>query len=292
MTTLNIPQWDYNFWFYPGPDGIGDWVVSYFHSGHFYCNYSETTGPSVEDSAEKQEVIAAFQIFKQRPEYKLVQYMRSGISMPDSVTSDQIDILADAYNECLAGAILLRHLTSYKDANIGIRRVSTMIEWLSNNKFYSAPASSQYHESFSGGLLYHSVKVLNEMIKLYKLECFQNERIESIAIAALTHDWCKIGLYHTYLRNVKNEDTGKWEQREAYKRELTGIPMGHGSTSTYYVQKFIPLTDAEALAIRWHMGIWYCHDAEVNDLQKANECYPLVHMLQFADQLAITNYVN
>lgn len=45
-----------------------------------------------------------------------------------------------------------------------------------------------------------------------------------------------------------------------------------------------------ALAIRWHMGRWNVVDSEVNDLQTANENYPMVHMIQFADQLSIVNY--
>ena len=54
--------------------------------------------------------------------------------------------------------------------------------------------------------------------------------------------------------------------------------------------KFFKLDLAECLAIRWHMGRWNVSESEVNEFQQANEQYPLVHMLQFADRLAITAY--
>ena len=54
--------------------------------------------------------------------------------------------------------------------------------------------------------------------------------------------------------------------------------------------KFFKLSQEEALAIRWHMGEYNVADNEMNELHYANENYPLVFLLQFADRLSITNY--
>ena len=106
----------------------------------------------------------------------------------------------------------------------------------------------------------------------------------------MTHDWCKIGLYSTYQRNVKSETTGKWEQVTAYRREEPTIPLGHGVESLYKTIKAFKITDEEATAIRWHMGEYNVASNEVNELHAANERYPLVQMLQFADRLSIVKY--
>ena len=93
------------------------------------------------------------------------------------------------------------------------------------------------------------------------------------------------------MRNVKNEETGQWEKVDAFKREYSGLTFGHGVTSMFYAMRYMPdLTEEEAAAIRWHQGRWNVCDAELNEFQRCNEIYPLVHLVQFADQLAIVQY--
>ena len=61
----------------------------------------------------------------------------------------------------------------------------------------------------------------------------------------------------------------------------------------FLIQKMIPdLTLPEACAIRWHMSTWRVAGDEKDEIQKANEDFQLVHLIQFADQLSITNYAN
>lgn len=165
-----------------------------------------------------------------------------------------------------------------------------IVQWLRTTDFYSAPASTQFHEAYAGGLVHHTLKVVAEIIELCKLPKFASVDITSAVLAALCHDWCKINMYEAYQRNVKN-DEGKWEQVTAYRRNPQGVPLGHGTTSMFLLTRFSnKVTTDEALAIRWHMGRWYACDSELNELQSANENCPLVHLLQFADQLAITSY--
>lgn len=237
------------------------------------------------------EMISAFKLYALRPEYTV----GSLIYVPDIVDDIALDKLAIAYDSVLLGACLLKHkhrLVTGGDPDTILPRLGSMLEWLNGNKFYHSPASSRFHEAYRGGLLVHSINVYNQMIKLHSMEPFSNVAIQSAAFTALVHDWCKIGMYESYYKNVKNEQTGQWEKQEAYKRNPEGIPLGHGVTSMYYASKFAVLTDEEALAIRWHMSHWNVCDGEVDEFQRANERYPLVHMLQFADQLAITDYGN
>ena len=289
MSNLLIPEYHYQYWFYRSPEGDGSWIVTNLKTGQFITNY-----PVMQEAIPEEDqkvIVAAFAEFTLRPEYYMYNNI-TNLTLPDVPTSD-IDItLADMYNKFLAGAMLTRFVATYKDANVGIKRVTAVLDWLESNKFYESPGSTKYHEAYRGGLMLHSLRVLKLLIQLWELPTFKYESLESLVITSLTHDWCKIGLYHSYMKNVKNDETGKWEQRAAYRREITGVPMGHGELSLYYLMKFIPVTDDEALAIRWHMAMWQCPDALQDELQTANERYPLVYMLQFADQLSITEYAN
>lgn len=172
------------------------------------------------------------------------------------------------------------------------RRFSRCVEWLRSTDFYRCPASTRYHESHPFGLLQHSLKVFNKTLELLRLPSFADVDISSAVLCSLTHDWCKIGNYEEYMRNVKNEQTGKWEQVPSYRLNMTSLTLGHGVTSMFLVSRFLNLTPEEAAAIRWHMGHWRVIPSEESELQRCNEIYPLVHLVQFADQLAITEYGN
>jgi hypothetical protein len=65
------------------------------------------------------------------------------------------------------------------------------------------------------------------------------------------------------------------------------LPLGHGEKSVFMLQRFIPLTDEEALAIRWHMTAFdpSIHFNYPNGyaFKKAAEMSPLVTLLFTAD---------
>lgn len=165
------------------------------------------------------------------------------------------------------------------------------VNWLSTTDFYEAPASTIYHESEVGGLLKHTFITAYHAAMLSSLPVFGKVNPEDAIFVALVHDWCKIGYYESYQKNVKNETTGQWEKQAAFKRKDHSYScLGHGVSSMYMAQKFFKLSIDECLAIRWHMSAWRVVDSEMNELQQANETYPLVHLLQFADQLSLVKY--
>lgn len=165
-----------------------------------------------------------------------------------------------------------------------------LYQWLDDSGFYTSPASTQYHEAYKGGLCDHTLRVVNNIIALHNLDVFAGVDVASAVLVALVHDWCKIGSYTSYQKNVKDA-SGNWVKETAFKYTNDPvISLGHGVSSMYLASKWFSLSEEEALAIRWHMGAWRVVTTECNELQHANENYPLVHMLQFADQLAIVNY--
>ncbi len=164
-----------------------------------------------------------------------------------------------------------------------------LLDFLENKSdFFTAPASTRYHNAFVGGLLRHSLNVYHCLKAYMARERVQNEyglkaSDESIAIAALLHDVCKVNFYRMSYRNVKNEKTGQWEKAPYFEINDT-LPYGHGEKSVYMISGYMRLTREEALAIRWHMGFSGTEDKFT--IGKALETYPFAFALSVADMEA------
>lgn len=158
--------------------------------------------------------------------------------------------------------------------------MDSLIEWLESTDFFTAPASTKYHGAYEGGLLVHSNNVFEWLVS--EMEVCS----DSVILVSLLHDVCKANYYKVSTRNVKNPDTGAWEQVPFYTVE-DSFPYGHGEKSVYLISKHITLTDEEAMAIRWHMGGF---DEAVRGgsyaLSGAFEQYKLAFHLHIADMKA------
>ena len=230
------------------------------------------------------DIRAEFQLFKEfRPEYTVSErIVMSTMSPADAV---------DRYQRMLIGCALIRAKRRGLDnPDDALPKLSKCIDWLASTDFYDAPGSSVYHDSKPQGLLYHTLRVAQNVMLLCDLGRFSTVNIEDAVLIALVHDWCKIYRYEYYLKNVQDE-SGVWNKVPAYRRRTTiNVPMGHGELSLHLAQSFFRLSLEESLAIRWHMGAWRVVPDDMNDLQAANENFPMVHLIQFADQLSIVNY--
>ena len=134
----------------------------------------------------------------------------------------------------------------------GRENMDSLLAWLEEETdFYSAPASTNNHGAFDGGLLIHSLnvyKILKNFNKMIKCE-----REDSIVIAGLLHDVCKTNFYTREIRNVKTPGKREWNEKEVYAIN-DELPFGHGEKSVFLLMRHIRLTEEEAIAIRWHMG--------------------------------------
>lgn len=161
--------------------------------------------------------------------------------------------------------------------------IDELLKWLEDSDFYTCPASSRYHGAYKGGLLEHSLNVYDEFNRLLKVYPEVNAPKESIAIAALFHDLCKVNMYVTEKRNRKNE-FGQWESYDAYKIDEKFRFGGHGSKSVFIVQHFIDLTLEEAVAINCHMSSW--EEGAAKTVGASFEQYPFAWLLHVADESA------
>lgn len=158
-----------------------------------------------------------------------------------------------------------------------------LLEWLETTDFYTAPASTRFHGDYEGGLVEHSIHVWEELVRILKAYPEVKVSAETAAIVSLLHDLCKIGCYKVELRNTKVNNT--WVKKPVYVFKEDFCYGGHGSKSVYLAQKYMNLTEQEAVAINCHMGY---ADRTPNDysLGGAYEQYPLAWLLHVADESA------
>jgi hypothetical protein len=167
--------------------------------------------------------------------------------------------------------------------NIHREGADALLRWLESTDFFTAPASTKYHSCHEGGLCEHSLNVYKRLSRVFFGENSiehgkEAAEKETVAICGLLHDVCKANFYKASTRNVKNDETGKWEKKPYYAVDEK-FPFGHGEKSVFLIERFMKLTPEEAVAIRFHMG-------EFDTLRCTSDAYskfPLAVMLHVAD---------
>ena len=175
------------------------------------------------------------------------------------------------------------------EAKTAIKRpgLYSLLDWLETTDFYDAPCSGRYHGSYKGALVEHSLNVYQVFWNIaprFGYDASNITLLEESAIVCLFHDLCKVNFYEPYMRNVKNPDTGIWEQVEEYRPKGSTTLASHGACSCYRVMQFMKLTETEFAAILHHMGAWdksqYSNPGEVYANNK------LAWLLHVADEAA------
>lgn len=169
--------------------------------------------------------------------------------------------------------------------------IADLEEW----GFFEAPASAGHHLNVKGGLLLHSLNTCKAALKVWEgmkqLESTVEKQVprESVVIASLLHDVCKTDIYQPTMKRKKNA-LGVWEDVPGYNVSYKNFPMGHGEKSVILLLcSGLELTDAEMLAIRWHMGPWGLNMNSYEDQRNydtAHTLYPLVMIVHTGDCLA------
>lgn len=160
-------------------------------------------------------------------------------------------------------------------------------KFLKESSFFTCPASQYSHANYPGGLAWHSLnltKIALGLNKMYKTDIPE----ESIIVAGLFHDLCKIDNYKIDVK-WKKDDKGKWVSYKTYGNN--NLPQcQHGPQSALIAARYIKLTIEEEQAICWHMGAYGQSDAENRAMSKATESNPLILLIQQADMASAFIY--
>ena len=165
--------------------------------------------------------------------------------------------------------------------------IDKLADYLSDSTdFFTAPASTRFHNNFSGGLAQHCLNVYENFKSLLEIKGIEMSE-DSIIICALLHDLCKCNTYVVETRNRKNEQ-GQWEKYNIWATNKdVDIPLPHSSRSIAIIRKFINLSIYVYFTIFFHMGPYGGEDYVYrNMLKAANEKYPQTVLFYVADTIA------
>lgn len=157
--------------------------------------------------------------------------------------------------------------------------VLNFINWLETTDFFEAPASTQYHENYVGGLCEHSLKVYDTLERLHEEFEFDID-YKSRIIMALLHDICKIDCYIKEKKNVKIGQN--WTQVDYWKYDDKN-PIGHGHKSVItIINEGLKLNDIEINSIISHMNGYDKSDMfNASNIYNKNELTIWLHVADF-----------
>ena len=164
-----------------------------------------------------------------------------------------------------------------------------LMEFLCNEGFFVAPASTRWHGAYSGGLFDHSALVYRNLQNMTNKLGLEWQRPESPFIVGMFHDMCK---YDSYIKKngVKVELANNQSieipdpENEFFEWNNDTLLKGHGAKSVMIISRFFTLTEEELLCIRYHMGAY--EKDEWEEYGKSIEKYPNVLYTHTADMIA------
>lgn len=149
------------------------------------------------------------------------------------------------------------------------RLTSCQIKRLEDIGYFKAPASKGHHLAYDGGLIEHSINVVDRMLEL---GAFENE--DSAYRVGMLHDLVKCKCY-------RQKDDGTFDY-------VQPPYPGHGVASVMIAQELgISLTPVEMAAITWHMGAFGLGERELKEYHAAIRRFPReIILTHAADHLA------
>ncbi len=168
---------------------------------------------------------------------------------------------------------------------IGDKISNEFKRWLTDNGFFTAPASTKYHGAYEGGLFDHSYEVTQVLLDMTQRLNLQWTRPESPYIIGFFHDLCKIDNYITITDEpgeimMGTDDVKGKEIHFEYNPNC--ILTGHADKSIMLLSQFVNLTEEELLCIRFHMGAYEGQD-QWDNYDKAIRKYETVLFTHTAD---------
>lgn len=221
--------------------------------------------------------------------------IKSKENLSAMLNSDQINENKEKFKSLLMEAAQLK-----PEKQKGIER---LLDYLEQTDFYTAPASTKYHQNYEGGLVEHTLNVFKHLEKLVSNYGFDSlEETDpnfisrfDIIMSSLLHDLCKVNFYEKYtqghyLKDAYGKDVldkngrKQWVEDEAFRVKQNVLEMGHAMKSLFMINHFILLSEKISEAIANHMGPYDTSDYHtVSNISNAFNHNKLAYLLHIAD---------
>lgn len=153
-----------------------------------------------------------------------------------------------------------------------------LTDFMLENGFCSAPASTVHHGNYEGGLFEHSLTVALCLQKYTDRLGLSWEKADSPIRIGILHDLCKIDIYK------KSYDASA--EKFFYEHDSSPIIKGHGNKSVLYaLMNGGVLNEEEIACITYHMGA-FTDKERWKDYDSAIKRYPNVLFTHTADMEA------
>lgn len=160
-----------------------------------------------------------------------------------------------------------------------VEGMDKLLKHLEDRGFYRSPCSGGHHLSVEGGLLEHSLNVIDVAIKL--ADTLGYEYKESVILAAGLHDIGKMGQFgkEGYLPNYLK--SGKVSDSKPYVVNPSLMNVPHEIRSIQIASEYIKLDEDENFAILYHNGLYGPLKYEITGKE-----IPLYMIIHWADMWA------
>lgn len=168
-----------------------------------------------------------------------------------------------------------RFIKELKDT--GRKGIDNLILAMENGGFFTAPCSGKFHLAKEGGLLEHSLNVLDCARNMVDTLGFPVDNA-TLVIVALLHDLGKMGDHGkpNYVEKILKGGERSAAEPFTTNKDLTYID--HEIRSVMIAERYIELTEEEEQAILWHNGLYSLFKYEIQGKET-----PLYMILHFAD---------
>lgn len=158
--------------------------------------------------------------------------------------------------------------------------IDTLLDYMDEGGFYTAPASTKYHGAEAGALAVHSLNVCYTALEIAKTlnSEITEEQKNSIIICALLHDLGKMGQFGKplYIENILKKGRS---EAQPFKINPDLLTLDHEIVSVIEIQKYIDLTPDEQFAIAFHNGLY----TSIGKYSLQGKETPLQMIIHFAD---------
>ena len=194
---------EFNYWFVP----LGQKQYSVFDTsskeqiGNYFLGY----GLELFDDSkyDKEEIETDWTDYvANRPEFTV------GVSPKTKDINSEMAV--SSYETLIIGVAFVRAYNNGVNPDSVFPKIYKTLEWLRSGDFYTAPASTIYHESEPSGLLFHTLKVVSKIHELKYVDSFNLVKIED---AEVIEDFKMTNYYNikvAYEKDENNETQKIW----------------------------------------------------------------------------------